>query len=98
MDFIMGLPLVEGFNALGVIVDRLTKMAHFVACADTMGPSDLVDGFILYVVWANGLPSNIISDQGSLFMSTFWKQIMEAMATTQNLHTTFHPEPDRQTE
>jgi hypothetical protein len=98
MDFITGLPLVERCNALWVIVDRLTKMAHFVACADTMGPSDLADGFISHMVRAHGLPSSIISDRGSLFMSTFWKRIMEAMGTIQNLSTAFHPETDGQME
>jgi hypothetical protein len=98
MDFIMGLPLVEGCNALWVIMDQLTKIAHFVAYADTMGPSDLADGFISHVVRAHGLPSSIISDRGLLFMSAFWKWIMEAMGTTWNLSTTFHPETDGQTE
>jgi hypothetical protein len=98
MDFITGLPPVEECNALWVIVDRLTKMAHFIACADTMGPSDLADGFISHMVRAHGLPISINSDQGSLFMSTFWKRIMEAMGTTRNLSTTFHPETDGQVE
>jgi hypothetical protein len=98
MDVIMGLPPVEGCNALWVIVDRLTKIAHFIACADTMGLRDLADGFISHVVWAHGLPSSIISDQGSLFMLAFWKWIMEAMGTIQNLSTAFHLETDRQME
>jgi hypothetical protein len=98
MDFIMGLPPVEECNALWVIVDRLTQMAHFVACADTMGPRDLADGFISHMVRAHGLPSSIISDRGSLFMSTFRKRIMEAMWTTRNLSTAFHQETDGQTE
>jgi hypothetical protein len=62
MDVIMGLPLVEGCNALVVIVDQFTKIAHFVTCADTMGPSDLADAFLAYVVWAHSLPNSIISD------------------------------------
>jgi hypothetical protein len=71
MDFITGLPPVEGYNALWVIVDRFTKMAHFVACADTMGPSDSADGFLTHVVRAHRLPNSIVSDRGSLFTSTF---------------------------
>jgi hypothetical protein len=98
MDFITGLPPVGECNALWVIVDRLTKMAHFVACADTMGLSDLAAGFISHMVRAHGLPSSIISDRGSLFTSTFWKRIMEAMGTTRKLSTAFHPETDRQME
>jgi hypothetical protein len=94
MDFITGLPLVEGCNALWVIVDRFTKMAHFVACTDTMGASDLADGFLAHVVRAHGLPNSIISDRGSLFTSAFWTRIMEAMGTTRNRSTSFHPETD----
>jgi hypothetical protein len=98
MDCITGLPPVEGCNALWVIVDRLTKMAHFIACADTMGPTGLADGFISHIVSAHRLPSSIISDQGSLFMSACWEWIMEAMETTWNLSTTFHLETDGQME
>jgi transposase InsO family protein len=98
MYCITGLPEVDRCNALWVIVDRLTKMAHFVACKETMGPKDLVDEFLLHMVWAYGLPNNIISDRGSLFTSLFWKQIMAALGTSRNLSTTFHPETDGQTE
>jgi hypothetical protein len=50
MDFITGHLPVEGCNALWVIMDQLTKIVHFVACADTMGMSDLADGFISHLV------------------------------------------------
>jgi hypothetical protein len=73
MDFITGLPKEEGSNTIWVIVDRLMKMAHFVACVDTMGPNELADGFLTHVVRTYGLPSSVISDRGSLFTSTFWK-------------------------
>jgi hypothetical protein len=98
MDFITGLPEVENCNTLWVIVDQLTKMAHFVACKDTMGPKDLVEGFINHIVRPHGLPNSIISDRGSLFTSKFWKQVMETMGTTRNLSTAFYPETDGQTE
>jgi hypothetical protein len=98
MDFITRLPEMEGCNALWVIVDRLTKMSHFIACKDTMTPKDLAKGFMFHVVRAHSLPNSIISDRGSLFTSRFWKQIMKAMGTTRNLSTAFHPETDRQIE
>jgi hypothetical protein len=98
IDFITGLPEEDNCNALWVIVDRLTKMSHFVACKDMMGLQDLAEGFILHIVRAHGLPNSIISDRGSLFTSKFWKQIMMAMGTTRNLSTAFHPETDGQTE
>jgi hypothetical protein len=98
MDFITGLLETEEYNTLWVIVDWLTKIAHFIAYKDTMGPQDFTKGFILHVVWAHGLPSSIISDRGSLFTSEFWKQIMKAMGTTWNLSMAFHPKTDGQTE
>jgi hypothetical protein len=82
MDFITGLLEVDRCNALWVIVDHLTQMAHFVACKETMGPKDLADEFLLPMVWAHGLPNSIISDRGSLFTSLFWKQIMMALGTS----------------
>jgi hypothetical protein len=98
MDFITGLLEDGGMNTICVIVDHLTKMAHFVACKDTMGPRVLVDRFLMHVVRAHGLPSSIISDQGSLFTSQFWKRVMEAMGTSRNLRIAFHPESDGQME
>jgi hypothetical protein len=98
MDCITGLPEEEGSNTIWVIVDCLTKMAHFVACVDTMGPKELADGFLTHVVRTHGLPSSVISDRGSLFTSTFWKRIMEAMETSRNLSTAFHLESDGQME
>jgi hypothetical protein len=50
MDFITGLLEVDRYNALWVIVDYLTKIGHFIACKETMGPKDLADECLLYVV------------------------------------------------
>jgi transposase InsO family protein len=94
----MGLPPVDGCNALSVIVDRLTKMAYFVPCSDMMKPRQLADSFISYIVWPHGLPNSIISDQGSLFTSRFWIHIMAALGMTRNLSTAFYPEIDGQIE
>jgi hypothetical protein len=82
MDFIIGLLEVDNCNTLWVIVDQLMKISHCIAYKDTMGLQDLVEGFILHVIWAHGLPNSIISDRGSLFTSKFWKQIMMALGTT----------------
>jgi hypothetical protein len=98
MDFITGLLEVDQYNALWIIVDHLTKMAYFIVCKETMGPKDLADEFLLHMVWAHGLPNSIISDRGLLFTSLFWKQIMTALGTSQNLSTAFYPEMDSQTD
>jgi len=73
MDFINTLPTSNGKEALWVIIDRLTKMGHFVACHGTMNPKDLADLFLQQVIRPHGLPSSIISDRGPLFTSDFWK-------------------------
>jgi hypothetical protein len=98
IDFITRLHKEEGSNTIWVIVDYLTKMAHFIACIDTMGPKELADGFLTHMVRAHGLLSSLVLDQGSLYTSTFWKWIMEAMGTSRNLSIAFYPESDRQME
>jgi hypothetical protein len=98
MDFITGLPTTEGCNALWVVVDRLTKMAHFVACNDTLKPEGLADSFVKNVVRPHGIPSSVISDRGTLFTSGFWENITKALGISRDLSTAFHPQTDGQTE
>jgi hypothetical protein len=98
MDFIIGLLEDGGINTIWVIVDCLTKMAHFIVCKDTMGPRALVNRFLMHVVWDYRLPSSIILDRGSLYTSQFWKRVMEAIGTSRNLSTAFHLESDGQME
>jgi hypothetical protein len=98
MDFITGLPTAEGCNALWVVVDRLTKMAHFVACNDTMKPEDLAASFVTHIIRPHGIPADIISDRGSLFTSQFWERVTKALGISGNLSTAFHPQTDGQTE
>jgi hypothetical protein len=81
MDFITGLLEVDRCNTIWVIVDCLTKIAYFIACKETISLKDLADEFLLYMVWAYGLPNSIISDRGLLFTSLFWKEIMIALGT-----------------
>jgi len=73
MDFITALLISNGKDALWVIIDRLTKMGHFLACHGNMNPEDLADHFLRQVIRPHGLPSNIVSDRESLFTSDFWK-------------------------
>jgi len=98
MDFITALPISNGKDALWVIMDRLTKMEHFVACHGTINPEDLADHFLWQVIRPHGLPSDIVSYRGSLFTSDFWKQVTKALGISHNLSTAFHPQTDGQTE
>jgi len=98
MDFIMTLPTSNGKDALSVIIYRLTKMGHFVACQCTMDPKDLADHFLQQIIRPHRLPSSIVSDRGPQFTTDFWKQVAKALGISWNLSTAFHPETDGQTE
>ena len=98
MDFITALPISNGKDALWVIIDRLTKMGHFGACHGTINPKDLADHFLRQVIRPHRLPSDIVSDRGTLFISDFWKRVTKALQISRNLGTAFHPQTDRQPE
>jgi len=75
MDFVVGLPNCEGFNVVGVVVDRLSKMRYFVPCYTTTDAIGLAKLFLREIVRRHGLPKTIVSDWGPLFASTFWGQV-----------------------
>src|SRR6266705_3109758 len=99
MDFITGLPESNGFKQNWVVVDRLMKMAHFVPMVTGVkSPAkDLAMTFAREIWRHHGLPSDIVSDRGSVFISGFWKELMEHLGVDLNLSTAFHPQTDGQT-
>eukprot|EP00253_Pinus_taeda_P011774 PITA_11774 len=99
MDFVVGLPLTsQRHNAILVIVDKLTKSAHFIPVRDTYDVTDVVRVFVNEVIRLHGLPTKIISDRDSRFTSRFWTSFQSALGTQLNLSTAYHPEIDGQTE
>jgi hypothetical protein len=98
LPLLCGRPPVDEYNTLWVILDRLTKVAHLVPYLDTMKPEQLADSFILHILHPYRLPNSIISDQGLLFTSRFWIQIMGTLGMIKNLSIAFHPKKDRQKE
>jgi len=73
MDFVVGLHECEGFDAVWVVVDRRSKMRHFISCHTTIDAVGLAKLFLREVERLHGLPKTIISDSGSQFASTFWR-------------------------
>jgi hypothetical protein len=71
MDFVVGLPPSEGYDAICVVVDRLTKQRHLVPCHSTIGAEGLADLFIQHVWRLHGLPASIVSYRGPQFSSRF---------------------------
>lgn len=101
MDFVTGLPESEGWNAILMVIDRLSKLRHYIPCrADDSGTSAeaTCDMFLRYVWKHHGLPSTVTSDRGPQFVSKFWKTLCEVLNIKAKLSTAFHPETDGQSE
>lgn len=88
----------RGFNAIMVVVDRLSKDRHFTPCNTSMGAYDLGRLFVRDVWKLHGLPNSIISDRDSLFISEFWKAVCHRLRIDVKLSTAYHQETDGQTE
>jgi len=84
--------------SIWVIVDRLTKSAHFLPGKITYGYAKLAELFISEIVRLHGVPISIVLDRGPHFTSQFWVKFQEAMGTKVQLSTTFHPQTDGQSE
>ena len=72
MDFVVGLPVSRTYDAIWVIVDRLTKSAHFLAIKKTDGAEVLAKKYVKEIVRLHGVPASIVSDRDPRFASVFW--------------------------
>jgi transposase InsO family protein len=98
MDFIVGLPRTQaGYDSIWVIVDRLTKVAHFILVKTTYSGAKLGEPYMSRIVCLHGVPKKIVSDRGSQFTSKFWEKLHESMDTKQNFSSAYHPQTDGQT-
>jgi hypothetical protein len=99
MDFIVGLPRTrDGYDSIWVIVDRLTKVAHFIPVKTTYSGAQLAELYMSRIVCLHGVPKKIVSDRGTQFTSRFWKRLHESMDTKLNFSSAYHPQTDGQTE
>ena len=99
MDFVSGLPQASsGQDAVWVIVDRLTKTAHFLPIKMTYSMDRLAELYIKEIVRLHGILVLIVSDRDPRFTSRFWQSLQEALGTKLTFSTTFHPQTDGQTE
>ena len=98
MDFIVGLPEVRGRDSICVVVDRLSKYAHFIPCTSYITASEVARLFINHVWKLHGPPRSIITDRDPKFVSGFWRAFTNQLKIDHNMTTTNHPEADGQTE
>ncbi|GJX02315.1 putative reverse transcriptase domain-containing protein [Tanacetum coccineum] len=99
MDFITKLPrTAAGFDTIWVIVDRLTKSAHFLPMKETDSIERLARLYLREIVSRHGVPLSIIFDRDSHFTPRFWQFLQKALGTQLDLSTAYHPQTDGQSE
>jgi hypothetical protein len=96
MDFIVGLPTTKkGFDSIWVIVECLTKSAHFIPIKSNYHPHNYADIYIQQVVRLHGVPKSIVSDRGSQFTARFWERLHQNLGTNLICSSAYHPQTSR---
>jgi transposase InsO family protein len=102
MDFVTDLPPTKTshgvFDSILVVVDRLTKLAHYIPTRKKLTAQGLAEIIYREIVGKHGVPESIVTDRGSLFTSDFWTALCFYLRIRRRLSTAFHPQTDGQTE
>ncbi|GJP70681.1 hypothetical protein CLOP_g1588 [Closterium sp. NIES-67] len=99
LDFITGLPTTtSGHGAIPVIIDKFSKMGHFIPTHTTARTEETAQLFIRYIISQHGIPTTLISDRDPKFTSKFWKELMSLLGTKLAMSSAYHPQTDGQTE
>lgn len=98
LDFVTGLPPSDGMTVILTVVDRFSKMAHFIPLPKLPSARETAQVVVDHVFRLHGLPRDVVSDRGPQFTSTFWKEFCHLLGATVSLTSGFHPQSNGQSE
>ncbi|GJP85889.1 hypothetical protein CLOP_g15986 [Closterium sp. NIES-67] len=99
LDFITGLPpTTSGHDAILVVIDKFSKMGHFIPTHTTARTEQTAQLFVRHIISQHGIPTTLISDRDPKFTSKFWKELMSLLGTKLAMSSAYHPQTDGQTE
>jgi hypothetical protein len=98
LDFIVGLPSFQSNTAILVVVDRLSKAAHFGMLPTQFTVAKVADLFAKMICKLHGMPRSMVSDRDPIFLSHFWQELFRLSGTKLRMSTAYHPQSDGQTE
>lgn len=98
MDFVKGLPRFGRFNCVLVVVDKLSKYAHFIGLLHPFTVATVVSAFMDNIYKLHGLPESIVTDRDRIFTSSFWRQMAALSGTKLRMSSSHHLQTDGQTE
>ncbi|KAL2095539.1 hypothetical protein ACEWY4_007687 [Coilia grayii] len=98
LDFVTGLPASEGKTVILTIVDRFSKMAHFVPLPKLPSAKETAQAVQQHVFHLHGIPADVVSNRGPQFTSSFWKEFCRLLGATVSLTSGFHPQANGQSE
>ena len=98
LDFVVGMPVQGDYDAICTVVDKATKMCHFIPCSEQISAKQVAKLYWQFVGRLHGIPSVLISDRDVRFTSKFWKELWRLLGTNLRMGSGFHPESSGQVE